>query len=81
MVYYDKHDWDQALAYAEEAIHSQPDHPDYVVRRNAIAARAAERGFSFLKKLRKSKPAYELWPSTVPLQHLEPDEVMDLHFT
>lgn len=81
MVYYDKHDWDQALAYAEEAIHSQPDHPDYVVRRDAIAARAAERGFSFLKKLRKSKPAYELWPSTVSLQHLEPDEVMDLHFT
>ncbi|MGF9699840.1 tetratricopeptide repeat protein [Paenibacillus sp. MABNR03] len=80
MVYYDKNEWDQALAYAEEALHSQSNHPDYVVRRNAIAARAAERGFSFLKKLRKSKPAHELWPSTVPLQYLMPDDVIDLHF-
>ncbi|QLG38242.1 MULTISPECIES: J domain-containing protein [unclassified Paenibacillus] len=80
MVYYDIGNMDRARIYAEKAVREQPEHPDYVLRWEAIVARAEQRGLPFWRRLRKSKPAYELWPSRLPLQHLMPDDVVSLHF-
>lgn len=80
MVYYDMGNIEMALNYADEAIREQPEHPDYIRRHQGMQAQKSRASFSLRDIFKKRKPAYEQWPSMIPLQYLVPEEPVSLHF-